>query len=113
LAAEIARLARSNGLPAVGVFRGVGGLVPDTGAYEGAVNQHPIMVTIVGDPESVEDLMVGIAPLVRFGELTVEDVQIVVPEPVHRVDLPTARRVDRPAAPNPDLVPSSGRAGPV
>lgn len=84
LAAEIARLARANGLPAVGVFRGVGALVPDTGAYDRPVNRHPIMVTIVGDPEPVEDLLVGIVPFLRFGDLTVEDVQIVAPEPAHQ-----------------------------
>ena len=109
LAAEIARLARSSGLPAVGMFRGVGGHVPDSGAYERATSRHPVMITIVGEPESVEDLMVGIAPLLRFGELTVEDVQIVAPEPDHRADLSTARRVDRTPAPDPELVPAGGR----
>jgi hypothetical protein len=111
LAAEIARLARASGL-AVGVFRGVGELVPDTGALDRGSHRHPIMVTIVGDLEPVEDLMVGIAPLLRFGELTVEDVQVVVAEPVQRPVQQVDRNADRKPTGRADPVMVGGRALP-
>jgi hypothetical protein len=112
LAAEIARLARASGLPAVGVFRGAGELVPDSDAYDRTSHRHPIMVTIVGDQEPIEDLVVGIAPLLRFGELTVEDVQIVVSEPAHRPVPPEAGEVDRAPSGHPRLVPVGGPTPP-
>jgi hypothetical protein len=41
----------------------------------------PMIVVVSGDPESTDDLVVGVAPVLRRCALTVEDVQEIAPAP--------------------------------
>lgn len=86
LAAEIVRVARASGLTAVGVFRGVDGFTPGTGLY-GWPPGPPTMIIVTGDPESIDDFVEGVAPVLDPGELTVEDVAEIV-----RADTISTRR---------------------
>jgi len=40
-----------------------------------------VIVVVTGDPESIDDLVAGVAPVLGRCEVTVEDVQEVVPVP--------------------------------
>src|SRR5690349_22027159 len=71
LARELVRVARAVGLPTAAVFRCVDGFTPRTGS----ACTPPMVVVVSGDPESVDDLVVGVAPLLGRCALTVEDVQ--------------------------------------
>ena len=77
LAREIVRVARAVGLPTAAVFRCVDGFTPRTGQ---SARTPPLMVVVSGDPESIDDLVVGVAPVLGRCALTVEDVQEIVPE---------------------------------
>jgi PII-like signaling protein len=82
LAHEIVRVARAIGLPTAVVFRGVDGFTPRTDPARSAA--PPLVVVVTGDPESIDDLVTGVAPVLGRSELTVEDVHEIVtacPEP--------------------------------
>ena len=78
LAHEIVRVAHGCGLPMVGVFDGVDGFAPDTDLRPSSY-RPPLMVVVTGDPESIDDFVTGIAPVLGPGELTVEDVTEILP----------------------------------
>lgn len=78
LAREIVRVARAVGLPTAAVVRGVDGFTPRT---DESACGPPLIVVVTGDPESIDDLVVGVAPVLGRCELTVEDVQEIVPAP--------------------------------
>jgi PII-like signaling protein len=78
LAREIVRVARALGLPTASVFRCVDGFTPRT---DQSACTPPVIVVVSGDPESIDDLVVGVAPVLGRCELTVEDVQKIVPAP--------------------------------
>jgi len=78
LAHEIVRVAHASGLPMVGVFNGVDGFTPDTDPRPSSY-RPPLMVVVTGDPESIDDFVTGIAPVLGPGELTVEDVTEIIP----------------------------------
>jgi len=78
LAREIVRVAHACGLPTVGVFNGVDGFTPGTDPRPSSY-RPPLMVIVTGDPESIDDFVTGIAPVLMPGELTVEDVTEIVP----------------------------------
>lgn len=77
LADEIVRVARACGLPTAGAFEGVAGFTPTTDPRRSC--RPPLMVVVTGDPESVDDFVTGVAPVLVAGELTVEDVTEVLP----------------------------------
>ena len=77
LAREIVRIARAVGLPTAAVFRCVDGFTPRT---DQSAWSPPMVVVVSGDPESIDDLVVGVAPVLGRCALTVEDVQEIVPE---------------------------------
>jgi PII-like signaling protein len=76
LAREIVRVARVVGLPTAAVLRGVDGFTPRT---DRSACHPPVVVVVTGDPESIDDLVVGVAPVLGRCELTVEDVHEIVP----------------------------------
>lgn len=78
LAREIVRVARAVGLPTAAVFRSVDGFTPRT---EQSACTPPVIVVVSGDPESIDDLVVGVAPVLGRCALTVEDVEEIVPAP--------------------------------
>jgi hypothetical protein len=78
LAHEIVRVAHACGLPVVGVFNGVDGFAPETDPRPSSY-RPPLMVVVTGDPESIDDFVTGIAPVLGPGELTVEDVTEILP----------------------------------
>jgi hypothetical protein len=78
LAHEIVHVAHACGLPMVGVFNGVDGFTPDTDPRPSSY-RPPLMVVVTGDPESIDDFVTGIAPVLGPGELTVEDVTELLP----------------------------------
>ena len=78
LAHEIVRVAHACGLPMVGVFNGVDGFAPATDLRP-STYRPPLMVVVTGDPESIDDFVTGIAPVLGPGELTVEDVTEILP----------------------------------
>jgi PII-like signaling protein len=78
LAHEIVNVAHSCGLPMAGVFTGVDGFTPDTDPRPSSY-RPPVMVVVTGDPESIDDFVTGIAPVLGPGELTVEDVTEILP----------------------------------
>lgn len=80
LAHEIVRVAHACGLPMVGVFNGVDGFAPATDLRP-STYRPPLMVVVTGDPESIDDFVTGIAPVLGPGELTVEDVTEILPSP--------------------------------
>jgi hypothetical protein len=78
LAREIVNVAHACGLPMVGVFNGVDGFTPDTDPRPSSY-RPPFMVVVTGDPESIDDFVTGIAPVLVPGELTVDDVTEILP----------------------------------
>jgi PII-like signaling protein len=76
LAREIVRVARAVGLSTAAVVRGFDGFTPRT---DPSACRPPLIVVVTGDPESIDDLVVGVAPVVGRCELTVEDVREIVP----------------------------------
>jgi hypothetical protein len=78
LAHEIVRVAHACGLPMVGVFNGVDGFAPATDLRP-STYRPPLMVIVTGDPESIDDFVTGIAPVLGPGELSVEDVTEILP----------------------------------
>ena len=75
LAREIVRVARAVGLPTAAVFRCVDGFTPRT---DQSAWSPPMVVVVSGDPESIDDLVVGVAPVLGRCALTVEDVHEIV-----------------------------------
>jgi hypothetical protein len=88
---EIVHRAHAAGLPGTSVFRGIEGFGASGFIHNSRIlslaDELPIMVIIVGDREAIDDFVPEIAPLLRQGLITVEDV-----EAVH-----LAGRVDRQA----------------
>jgi len=76
LAREIVRVARAVGLPTAAVFRCVDGFTPRT---DQTTCTPPVIVVVSGDPESIDDLVAGVAPVLGRCALTVEDVEEIVP----------------------------------
>ena len=60
------------------MFNGVDGFTPDTDPRPSSYCP-PLMVVVTGDPESIDDFVTGIAPVLEPGELTVEDVTEIIP----------------------------------
>jgi hypothetical protein len=76
LAGEIVRVAHACGLPTAGAFEGFAGFTPATPRQSA---RPPLMVVVTGDPESIDDFVTGVAPVLVAGELTVDDVTEVLP----------------------------------
>jgi hypothetical protein len=84
----------------VGVFNGVDGFAPDTDLRPSSY-RPPLMVVVTGDPESIDDFVTGIAPVLGPGELTVEDVTEILPArgrctPLTGAESPSAGRREMP-----------------
>ena len=77
VAAEIVREARASGLTSVGVFHRVDGFTTGTDLRARPLSP-PTMIIVTGDPESIDDFVEGVAPVLKPGELTVEDVAEIV-----------------------------------
>jgi PII-like signaling protein len=78
LVLEIVARAHAAGLPGASVFRGIGGfgLAHSTGMPTSTTTSgdRPIMIVMIADPESADDAVQQIAPLLRGGLLVVDDV---------------------------------------
>jgi PII-like signaling protein len=72
LAVDIVARAHAAGLPGVSVFRGIGGTSPQ------APDDQSFMIVMVADPESADDLVRQIAPLLDDGLLVTDDVVEIV-----------------------------------
>lgn len=81
LATEIIHRAHAAGLPGASVFRGIEGFGASRSIHTLRIlslsEDLPILVVIVGAPEAIDDFVPEVAPLVRQGMITVEDVETV------------------------------------
>jgi PII-like signaling protein len=81
LANEIVHRAHAAGLPGTSVFRGIEGFGArrfiHTTRILSLADELPIMLVIVGDLEAIDDFVPEIAPLLRQGLITIEDVETV------------------------------------
>lgn len=75
LAVDVVARAHAAGLPGVSLFRGIGGTSPE------ASDQRSFMIVMVADPESADDLVRQIAPLLGEGLLVTDDVVEIVSGP--------------------------------
>ena len=53
------------------------GFTPGTSLH-GCPPAPPTMIIVTGDPESIDDFVEGVAPVLDAGEITVEDVTEIV-----------------------------------
>jgi PII-like signaling protein len=81
LATEIVHRAHAAGLPGASVFRGIEGFGATHSIHTTRIlslsDELPIAVVLVGDPEAIDDFVPQIAPLLKQGVLTVENVEVV------------------------------------